>query len=234
MTLRIATFNAENLMQRFDFSGWGNEMRRDRTLHMLDVKDEKHFQTLEQARVVAHTDDTMQLTALAVADCRADILCMQEVENLDALNAFEYGYLFKMAGHGYRHKYLVEGNDRRGIDVCVMMRDETATGEKIEFVSMKSHAKLTYKDLGIHNKALAETGNEPNERIFRRDCLEIDVKVGGVSLRFIRFILNPWVAVKKMSMVGRGPCQFEKQKQKRFAKLLKSVLARIIRAINVG
>ena len=179
MTLRIATFNAENLMHRFDFSGWKNVQRRDRTLHMLDVKDETHFKTLEQARVVAHTDDTLQLTALAVADCRADIICMQEVENLDALEAFEYGYLFKMAGHGYRHKYLIEGNDTRGIDVCVMMREETATGEKIEFVSMKSHAKLTYQELGIHNKALAETGNEPNERIFRRDCLEIDVKIGG-------------------------------------------------------
>lgn len=182
MTLRIATFNAENLMHRFDFSGWKNAKYRDRTLHMLDVKDEKHFKALEEARVVAHSDDTLQLTALAVADCRADIICMQEVENLEALDAFEYGHLFKMAGQGYRHKYLIEGNDTRGIDVCVMMRDETASGESIEFVSMKSHAKLTYKDLGIHNKALAETGNELNERIFRRDCLEIDVKIGGRAL----------------------------------------------------
>jgi len=128
---------------------------------------------------------------------------MQEVENLDALHSFEYGYLFKMAGHGYRHKYLVEGNDTRGIDVCVMMRDETATGEKIEFVSMKSHAHLTYADLGIHNKALAETGNEANERIFRRDCLEIDVKIGGRPLTIYTVHFKSMGGSKSENVDGR-------------------------------
>lgn len=179
MTVRIATFNAENLMQRFDFSGFRNALRRDRAISMLEVHDREQYEALEQARVVAHTDDTMQLTALAVADCQADIVCLQEVENLAALHAFEYGYLYKMTGKGYLHRYLIEGNDTRGIDVCLMMRDETATGDKLEFVSARSHAHLTYADLGIHTSELAETGNEPNERIFRRDCLEVDIRVAG-------------------------------------------------------
>jgi predicted extracellular nuclease len=182
MPLRIATFNAENLMHRFDFSGFRNELRRDRSLSMVDIKDEKQFKRLEEARVVAHTDDTMQLTALAIAETMADIVCMQEVENIEALNGFEYGYMFKMIGRGYRQKFLIEGNDGRGIDVAVMAREETSDGQPIEFIDMQSHAQLTYGDAGLHTTELQEMGEEAHEKIFRRDCLEIDFKIGGRPL----------------------------------------------------
>lgn len=77
--------------------------------------------------MVSSTDDTRQLSALAIADADADILCLQEVDNMAALQAFEYGYLYRMVGNGYLQKYLVEGNDSRGIDVAVVMREETRT-----------------------------------------------------------------------------------------------------------
>jgi predicted extracellular nuclease len=182
MSVRIATFNVENLMNRFDFTGYRNDLTKDRSLGLFIIKDETQYREMETARVMAITDDTRQLTALAIADTKADILCLQEVDNLAALNAFEFGYLFRMVGDGYRQKYLIEGNDARGIDVAVMMKEVTRDGERIEFAGIRSHAALTFAELGLHNPALEAISIQANERIFRRDCLELDLLVGGKPL----------------------------------------------------
>ncbi len=188
MSLRLATFNIENLMTRFDFSGWRNQLRQDRVLRLFEVGSREEYEQLEQARLIAQTDDTRQLSALAIADADADILCLQEVDNMPALQAFEYGYLYRMVGNGYRQKFLVEGNDSRGIDVAVLMREETRHGEKIEVIDIRSHAMLTYRDLDLFNDELALT-NRPADKIFKRDCLELELRIGGkpFSLYVVHF-----------------------------------------------
>lgn len=181
MSVRIATFNIENLITRFDFSGFRNQLRQDRVLRLYDVNDKEAYQQMEQARVIASTDDTRQLSALAIADADADILCLQEVDNMPALHAFEYGYLFRMVGNGYIQKYLIEGNDTRGIDVAVLMREKTRHGQTIELVEIRSHAMLTYHDLDLYDETLSAVANR-HDKIFKRDCLELDIRIGGRPL----------------------------------------------------
>ncbi len=188
MTLRLGTFNIENLMSRFDFSGFRNQLRQDRVIRLFEVSSEVEYQRLEEARTIALTDDTRQMSALAIADCDADILCLQEADNMAALQAFEYGYLFKMVGNGYRQKFLVEGNDSRGIDVAVLMREETRDGQRIECLNVVSHAGLTYEDLDLLDEAIA-AGNRPLDRVFKRDCLELNLRIGGrpITLFVVHF-----------------------------------------------
>lgn len=181
MAVRIGTFNIENLLTRFDFTGFRNQLRGDRVLRLYQIATAADYQRMEEARMISLTDDTRQLTALAIAETDADILCLQEVESLDALHAFELGYLYRMMGEGYRSKYLVEGNDSRGIDVAIMMRETTRDGEPIEFVGLRSHTDATFDSMGLYDQALSKT-EKPHDRIFRRDCLAVDVKVGGRPL----------------------------------------------------
>jgi endonuclease/exonuclease/phosphatase family metal-dependent hydrolase len=181
MAVRIGTFNIENLLTRFDFTGFRNQLRGDRVLRLYSIGNEAAYQRMEEARMISLTDDTRQLTALAIAEADADIICLQEVESLEALNAFEFGYLYRMMGEGYRQKYLIEGNDSRGIDVAVMMRETTRDGEAIEFVGVRTHAATTFQALGLFDQSLAGT-EKPDDRIFRRDCLELDVRIGGRPL----------------------------------------------------
>lgn len=181
MAVRIGTFNIENLLTRFDFTGFRNQLRGDRVLRLYQIATAADYQRMEEARMISLTDDTRQLTALAIAEADADILCLQEVESLEALHAFEFGYLYRMMGEGYRNKYLVEGNDSRGIDVAIMMRETTRNGEPIEFVGVRSHAGATFESMELYEPDLAAT-EKPHDRIFRRDCLEVDVKIGGRPL----------------------------------------------------
>jgi endonuclease/exonuclease/phosphatase family metal-dependent hydrolase len=82
-----------------------------------------------------------------------DVLAVQEVENIEALDEFVEGQGLRRAG--YRHLVLVEGNDDRLIDIAVISR--------LPIGAVTSWRHRTYE-------------NRPRERpIFSRDLLQVDI-----------------------------------------------------------
>jgi predicted extracellular nuclease len=87
MRLRIATFNVENLASRHSYG----PRERPETAPALSLFDFPQAETREQVEAsvaVAIEDDKRELTALAIAETRADIIALQEVDNLSVLSAF--------------------------------------------------------------------------------------------------------------------------------------------------
>lgn len=171
MPIRIATFNVENLLRRFT----PERDRRtgvwvpDPAVGLFEHASEAEGRLIEKAFQVAVSDDQRQLTAQAIRDCDADLLCLQEVDGLEVLRWFHDRYLRRAVDEPYEHFALLEGNDRRGIDVAVMSRRGFP-------IRVMSHASLTYRDLGLYGDDLRRWGAEPDDRIFKRDALEVEVE----------------------------------------------------------
>jgi endonuclease/exonuclease/phosphatase family metal-dependent hydrolase len=227
-TLRLATFNIENLFSRPpEITG---NRAGDRRFGMFVFEDESEARTIRRAVEAALSDDERQLTAQALIDTEADFICLQEVENEASLRLFRDEYVHRTLNarvakdiksalpslsaeaaqkgeggprwlrsqlelvratseskHFYRHYRVVEGNDGRGIDVGFL--------SKLPIQAVTSHAHVTFADVpGTWNDRIEKmlTGEwedrgrakglprpSVNDRIFRRDCLEVVLDVAG-------------------------------------------------------
>lgn len=189
MKLTIGTFNVENLMSRVDFATPERPEHEEPEVLLFDLLGKEDYRLLKAALMLAKADDMRQITAQAIDELDADILCLQEVESLALLDRFNEQYLRKTPGGAYTHLYLVEGNDRRGIDVAVMSRAAFP-------LSVRSHRHLKIRDLarlGAWRQRLGPDLNEYHERnrdrlersAFNRDCLEIRLEVPGAELTIL-------------------------------------------------
>ena len=128
----IMTFNVENLFDNLDAPG-----KDDATyLPLADKRDAAHVDGCNTIAVEAWRDSCLELdwsdeaidyklavvaeSILQVNDGRGpDIVALQEIENRDILERLRTGYL---QAAGYGPSILIEGQDRRGIDVAFLAR----------------------------------------------------------------------------------------------------------------
>src|SRR3712207_1940029 len=178
MRLRIATFNVENLASR---NSYGPRQRPDTApaLSLFHFAESEAREGVERSVAVALEDDKRELTALAIAETRADILALQEVDNLDVLTAFFSNYVHRVSDLRYEHFKLVHGNDQRGIDVAFCMRKGLAGRDALTF---RSHRDKTFGELDLYSDDLEDFGIRPEDRIFNRDCLEASIAFGEREL----------------------------------------------------
>jgi predicted extracellular nuclease len=144
MSIRIATFNAENLFARYRFREGREALAPDGF-------------TINDLAFSIYDEASKRLTAKAIKEVDADIICLQEVESLPVLEHFNSSYL---GGMKYKHRILIDSHDPRFIDIAVLSR--------YPFSSLR-----TYR-------------HERNKRntawLFSRDCLEVDINIDKKNL----------------------------------------------------
>ncbi|WP_207496808.1 endonuclease/exonuclease/phosphatase family protein [Aridibaculum aurantiacum] len=144
-SLTIATFNCENLFRRYKFSDKLPPGEVNQAVENGFIINSSRFTTVPQPE--------RKLTAKVIRDTKADIIALQEVENLDTLKNFcAENNLSSL----YPYKLLVDGNDPRLIDVAVL--------SKLPFERIMTHQYLR---------------NSKKNWLFSRDCLELDFMVEG-------------------------------------------------------
>lgn len=165
-TVRIGTFNCENLFQRFRFKG----KKTTKTVGGKKTTTYVPYTPTELADAVANgfvldTDKFERvrpaerlLTAKAIKAVDADILGLMEVENLDTLKTFLRDASLFSGKKKYPFMYVIDGNDPRLIDVGI--------ASKLPVTSLRTHQ-------------FARSGNAWT---FSRDCLEATFDVGGKPL----------------------------------------------------
>lgn len=143
-TLRLASFNVENLFARYRFKD------------AIRPAEDDGF-TINDLAFRIYDEESKKITAKAIREVNADVICLQEVESLPVLDRFNSFYL---GGMKYAYRAVIDSFDPRAIDVAVLSRYPIS--------ALRSHR---------------EERNKTNTAfLFSRDCLEVDVQVGGKTL----------------------------------------------------
>lgn len=155
----LATFNANNFFLRYKFSRtYPGDLSKNSMIEAAEsaigYMPGVAFGKYSPKNYIVWDPIRRELAgeALKEPDGRLpDILCFQEVENIQAIRAFNQRYL----NNYYKYSLLIDGYDPRNIDVGILSR--------YPIIDIQSHIDDT----------------RANQRIFSRDCLEATIKLPG-------------------------------------------------------
>ena len=114
--IRLATFNCNNLFQRFKFGTGVDQSQIINEGWLANTLDAQLFNETEKA-----------LTAAAIMETKADIIALQEVESMNTLRLFRDRFLG--GRQNFPHGILISGNDTRLINVAVLSKYPIASIE---------------------------------------------------------------------------------------------------------
>ncbi len=188
MTLKVGTFNLNNLFDRFNYDvEIATLPKAERTVQeTISIVPSEPGKPPGRARsfqgklIQRKPLDERKRLAERIRDIDLDVLCVQEVEDITALREFNDGNIGDGGlGRHYPFVALVEGNDPRFIDVAVLSKRPLG---------------------GITSWAHARHPDDPDEPVFSRDLLEIDI----LAADFSRVVLKIFNTHLKSQFVGSG------------------------------
>lgn len=159
----IATFNANNFFLRYRFSRtYPGDMSRSSIIEANQVATMGYLPGRavhgygSRYIVWDRTRRELAADALLAPDGRyPDILCFQEVENIQAIRIFNRDYL----GDHYPHSLLIDAYDTRNIDVGIL--------STFPVIDIRSH--------------IDDPGADRNRPFEYRDCLEVTFDIPGTA-----------------------------------------------------
>lgn len=177
----LTTFNANNFFLRYKFtrSYPGSKSKGDLTeaaeAGLTGFLPGVSFGGYSEKQYIVWDGQRRQLAAWALKEPDGvfpDILCLQEVENIQAVRVFNKRYL----NNYYQHCLLIDGYDPRNIDVGLLSR--------FPIKGIRTHIDDVYKE-----------GEQKGKRIFSRDCLEAEIELpdGAVLTLFINHLKSKLV-----------------------------------------
>lgn len=141
------------------------------TLNMFDDQDDPYH---ADEGTPAKPREELERLAQSIAQLNADVVAFQEVENRFYLERFVDVFLPKL---GYDHVVHFEGNDGRGIDVCLISR--------VPIGPVRSYRHVTFP------------GPNDSIRKFNRDLLAVTIEPPGADP------LEVWIVHLKSNSGGR-------------------------------